>query len=48
MRIVRIIVSGEECSRIMVTNERNKKGFLSFLSEKKKSSAMSGKDSRKR
>jgi hypothetical protein len=48
MRTVRIIVSGEDCSRIMVTNERTKKGFLSFLSEKKKSSAMCGKDNRKR
>jgi hypothetical protein len=48
MRTVRIIVSGEDCSRIMVTNERTKKGFLSFLSVKKKSSAVCGKDSRKR
>lgn len=48
MRTVRIIVSGEDCSRIMVTNERTKKGFLSFLSENKKSLAMCGKDNRKR
>lgn len=48
MRTVRIIVSGEDCSKIMVTNERTKKGFLSFLSEKKKSLAMCGKDNRKR
>lgn len=35
MRTVRIIVSGEDCSRIMVTNVRTRKGFLSFLSEKR-------------
>ena len=47
MKAVRIIVSGEECTKITVSKEKPRKGLLSFLPGKKKEPvAMCGKDGR--
>jgi|GEM_PF-1797159 len=47
MNTVRIIVSGDECTRIRVSKEKPRKEFLSFLLGKKKEPVtMHGKEGR--
>lgn len=47
MKTVRIIVRGDDCSKVIVSKEKSKKGFLSSVSGKKGSTVMFGKDGRK-
>lgn len=46
MKTIRIIVKGGDGSRITISKEKGKKGFLTFLTGKKEPEALFGKDGR--